>query len=72
MHGKGIHEKSVITGVSNIDIPGYQDCPPTDCSPRGNLEVENIEIHIHRGKDVLCGKAVFICNLLQGPNIYIS
>ena len=31
MHDKGIHEKSVITGVGNIDIPGYQDCPPTDC-----------------------------------------
>ena len=38
----------------------------------GNLEVKNIEIHPHRGKDVLCRTAVFICNLLQGPNIYIS
>ena len=35
MHDKGIHEKSVITGVGNIDIPGYQDCPPTNCPPRG-------------------------------------
>ena len=28
-------ENSVITKVGNVDIPGYQDSPPTDCPPRG-------------------------------------
>ena len=28
-------DKCVITRVGNVDIPGYQDSPPTDCPPRG-------------------------------------
>ena len=35
MHDNGMFGKSVITRVDNVDIPGYQDSPPTDCPPRG-------------------------------------
>ena len=25
------YENSVLTKVGNVDVPGYQDSPPTDC-----------------------------------------